>query len=231
MKSIRSFLRACAMLAVAGALAACAPPQARAEEAARALPPPSINAPASQRASETAILAGGCFWGLEGVFEHVRGVQRVRSGYAGGDLRRADYDAVSSGTTGNAESVEIVFDPRIISYGQILQIYFSVATDPTQLNRQGPDHGTQYRGNIFYNSAAQERVARAYIAQLEAARAFADPIVTRVDRLTRFVAAEDYHQDYLSRHPTQPYIVANDLPKIANLRLHFPSLYTATRAS
>lgn len=227
----RSIARACATLALAGSLVACAPPMASADQPAHALPAPAVDTAAGRQTMETAVLAGGCFWGLEGVFEHVRGVQRVRSGYAGGDLQRATYGAVSSGATGNAESVEVVFDPRVVSYGQLLQIYFAVATDPTQLNRQGPDHGTQYRGNIFTANATQERIARAYVAQLTNARAFADPIVTRIDPLTRFVAAEDYHQDYLSLHPTQPYIVVNDMPKVENLRRTFPDLYTATRSS
>lgn len=215
---------------LAFALGACAP-QAGADEPARAVPAPAVDITRSARTSETAVLAGGCFWGLEGVFEHVRGVRSVRSGYAGGDQRRVSYEEVSSGTTGNAESVEIVFDPRVISYGQILRLYFSVATDPTQLNRQGPDTGTQYRGNIFYANADQERVARAYVAQLQAAHAYASPIVTRIDPLQHFAPAEDYHQNYLSLHPTQPYIVMNDLPKVANLRRLFPDMYTPTRAS
>ncbi|WP_395645292.1 peptide-methionine (S)-S-oxide reductase MsrA [Terricaulis sp.] len=221
-----------APLALALVLGACSPPPlALAQEGAVLAPAPVVDMPRSSATSQVAVLAGGCFWGVEGVFEHVRGVTRVRSGYAGGDLRRANYDAVSSGTTGHAESVEITFDPRVISYGQILQIYFSVATDPTQLNRQGPDTGTQYRGNIFYADPQQERVARAYIAQLASARTYSAPIVTRVDRLVRFVPAEDYHQNYLELHPTQPYIVRNDLPKIANLRRLFPGRYTTERAA
>lgn len=224
--------RLLAPLALALALSACSPPPlAIAQEAAVLTPAPTVDVPRGAATSQTAVLAGGCFWGIEGVFEHVRGVTRARSGYAGGDLRRANYDAVTTGTTGNAETVEIVFDPRVISYGQILQIYFSVATDPTQLNRQGPDTGTQYRGHIFATDAQQERVARAYIAQLTAARTFPAPIVTRVDRLVRFVPAEDYHQDYLALHPTQPYIVRNDLPKIAALRRLFPGRYTTERAA
>lgn len=217
-------------LLLAFSLAPLLPASGWAEEAAR-VAPPEIDALATTQTSQTAVLAGGCFWGLEGVFEHVRGVTSVRSGYAGGDPEKANYKAVTTGATGHAESVEIVFDPRAISYGQILQVYFSVATDPTQLDRQGPDRGTQYRGNIFYAGADQERVARAYIAQLEAARVYSSPIVTRVDALARFYPAEGYHQDYLSRHPTQPYIVANDLPKIENLRKLFPDLYTPTRVN
>jgi peptide-methionine (S)-S-oxide reductase len=216
-------------LLLALSLAACAP-QAWSDEPARVVTAPAIDAAASTQTSQTAVLAGGCFWGLEGVFEHVRGVRSVRSGYAGG-ARSASYEEVSTGTTGHAESVEITYDPRVISYGQLLRIYFSVATDPTQLNRQGPDHGTQYRGNIFATDANQARVARAYIAQLNAAHAFSAPIVTRVDPLTRFYPAEDYHQNYLSLHPMQPYIVFNDAPKIENLRRLFPDRYTATRVS
>lgn len=186
--------------------------------------------PASRATSQTAVLAGGCFWGIEGVFEHVRGVRSVRSGYAGGDARRATYEEVSTGATGHAESVEVVFDPRVISYGEILRIYFSVATDPTQLNRQGPDSGTQYRGAIFFANADQERVARAYVTQLTAVHVFTQPIVTRIDPLTRFFAAEDYHQNYLWSHMQQPYIVRNDLPKIANLRRLFPDRYSTQRS-
>lgn len=217
-------------LVLALAMGACAP-AAWSDEPARVVPAPAVDVPASTQTSQTAVLAGGCFWGLEGVFEHVRGVRQVRSGYAGGDARRATYEEVSSGATGNAESVQIVFDPRVISYGRILQIYFSVATDPTQLNRQGPDYGTQYRGNIFFANADQERVARAYVAQLQNAHAFSAPIVTRIDPLRQFTAAEDYHQNYLSLHPTQPYIVNNDLPKVANLRRLFPTMYSNARAA
>lgn len=216
-------------LLCAAALTACAPSWA--EEAARALPAPTLDMPASHATSEIAVLAGGCFWGVEGVFEHVRGVTSVRSGYSGGNVDNPGYEMVSTGMTGHAESVEIVFDPRVISYGQILRLYFSVATDPTQLNFQGPDHGTQYRGDIFAANEAQERVARAYIAQLGAAHAFAQPIVTRVDRLTRFYPAEAYHQNFLERNPTYPYIVVNDLPKVANLHRLFPAMYRETTTS
>jgi peptide-methionine (S)-S-oxide reductase len=210
----------------AAALGACAPSWA--DEPARALPAPTVDMPASHATSETAVLAGGCFWGMEGVFEHVRGVTRVRSGYSGGQAVTAHYEIVSTGVTGHAESVEIVFDPRIISYGQILRLYFSVATDPTQLNRQGPDTGTQYRGDIFVANADQERVARAYIAQLTNAHTYAHPIVTRVDRLTQFYPAEAHHQDFLELNPDYPYIVYNDLPKLANLQRLFPSMYRTT---
>jgi peptide-methionine (S)-S-oxide reductase len=218
-----------ASAALAFSIAACAP--AWSDEPARVLPMPAVDMPASHDARQTAVVAGGCFWGVEGVFEHVRGVISARSGYAGGDVNRATYEEVSSGATGNAESVEITYDPRVISYGQILRIYFSVATDPTQLNRQGPDSGTQYRGNIFTANADQDRVARAYIAQLTAAHAFSRPIVTRVDALRHFVPAEAYHQNYLSLHPDQPYIVFNDLPKIRNLQRLYPNYYAQARVS
>jgi peptide-methionine (S)-S-oxide reductase len=215
-------------LVCAVALSACAEP-ALSDEPARAMPAPRTDV-AATRTTQTAVLAGGCFWGLEGVFEHVRGVQRVRSGYAGGDARRANYADVSGGQSGHAEAVEIVFDPRVVTYGEILRIYFSVATDPTQMNRQGPDVGTQYRGVIFFTNAEQERVARAYVAQLLEARVFERPIVTRIETLPRFFAAEAYHQDYLWAHTRQPYIVNNDLPKIANLRRLFPDRYSQRRS-
>jgi peptide-methionine (S)-S-oxide reductase len=215
-------------LACAMALAACAEP-ALSDEPARLMPAPNVDI-TRQTGTQTAVLAGGCFWGLEGVFEHVRGVTRVRSGYAGGEAQRTSYAEVSSGSTGHAESVEIRFNPRLISYGEILRIYFSVATDPTQLNRQGPDVGSQYRGVIFYADAEQERVARAYVAQLTQAHVFSQPIVTRIDPLTRFIPAEEYHQDYLWSHMRQPYIVRNDLPKIENLRRLFPERYAAHRS-
>lgn len=216
-------------LACAAVLAACAQP-ALSDEPARVMPAPTVDVPLGDGATQTAVLAGGCFWGMEGVFEHVRGVERVRSGYAGGDPRRANYADVTTGQTGHAEAVEIVFDPRAISYGELLRIYFSVATDPTQLNRQGPDVGAQYRGVIFFANAEQERIARAYVAQLTAARVFSQEIVTRIDPLTRFFPAENYHQDYLWSHMSQPYIVAHDLPKIANLRRLFPDRYSAQRS-
>ena len=171
------------------------------------------------------MLAGGCFWGVQGVYEHVRGVQRVLSGYAGGDAPTAQYESVSTGNTGHAESVKITFAPAQISYGQILQIAFSVVHDPTQLDRQGPDTGSQYRSAVFYADATQKRIAEAYIAQLNAAHAFARPIVTRVDALHGFYAAEDYHQDYLVHNPGSLYIAMNDLPKVANLKRLFPEVY------
>ena len=193
-------------------------------------PPVVIAAPAVDNAkaagpAQTAVLAGGCFWGVQGVFEHVRGVHKVVAGYAGGDRSTAQYGTVSSGSTGHAESVKITFDPAEISYGQILQIAFSVVHDPTELNRQGPDVGTQYRSAIFYADESQKRIAEAYIHQLEGSHAFVRPIVTRVDSLKGFYAAEDYHQDYLFHNPTSPYIAMYDLPKIENFKHLFPDLY------
>lgn len=209
--------------AAVAAVAIVLPAATCAEEAPRRLPPPLADE-GPREALETAVLAGGCFWGVEGVFQHVKGVRRVLSGYSGGDAPTS-YEAVGTGRTGHAESVEILFDPKAISYGTILQIFFSVAHDPTQLNRQGPDFGPQYRSNIFAGDAEQRKIAEAYIAQLTQAKAFGRPIVTRVDPLKKFYKAEDYHQDYLTKHPHQPYIVINDLPKIAALKKLFPELY------
>jgi peptide-methionine (S)-S-oxide reductase len=188
--------------------------------------PPVIDNPKVSGAPQTAVLAGGCFWGVQGVFEHVRGVKQVVSGYAGGEKSTAEYETVSSGTTGHAESVKITFDPAEISYGQILQIAFSVVHDPTQLNRQGPDTGTQYRSDIFYADETQKHIAEAYIRQLDEAHAYPRAIVTRVDPLKGFYPAEDYHQDYLFHHPTAPYIAYNDMPKVENFKQLFPELYT-----
>ena len=194
--------------------------------AAAPLPDPKIDAPlATAKGTQTAVFAGGCFWGVEAVFEHVKGVTQVVSGYSGGSADTAKYDEVSSGSTGHAESVRISYDPSRISYGQLLQVFFSVAHDPTELNRQGPDTGTQYRSAVFFGNDEQKRVAESYIAQLHAARAFPRPIVTQVTPLKAFYEAEAYHQDYLVGHPNQPYIVINDLPKIANLQRQFPALY------
>jgi peptide-methionine (S)-S-oxide reductase len=186
---------------------------------------PAVDNVKTAGAAQTAVLSGGCFWGVQGVFEHVRGVRNVVAGYAGGDRSTARYGSVSSGSTGHAESVKITFDPAEISYGQILQIAFSVVHDPTELNRQGPDVGTQYRSSIFYADETQKRIAETYIRQLDASHAFARPIVTRVDPLKGFYAAEDYHQDYLIHNPTSPYIAIYDLPKIENFKRLFPELY------
>jgi peptide-methionine (S)-S-oxide reductase len=195
-------------------------------ESAQAIPPPVIDEPATTT-SEVAVLAGGCFWGVQGVFQHVNGVTSAVSGYAGGDGNTAHYETVGSGVTGHAESVRISFDPQRISYGHILQIYFSVAHDPTELNRQGPDSGTQYRSTIFPDSPSQAEVAKAYIAQLDKAHAFGGAIVTTIEPGRQFYPAEDYHQDFLSRHPNNLYIVFNDLPKIRNLQRRFPEDYRA----
>ena len=194
-------------------------------EEARAVPPPAVDEQAGARTSEVAVLAGGCFWGVQGVFQHVAGVTNAVSGYTGGDKATAHYDMTSSGTTGHAESVQITYDPRKITYGRILQVYFSVAHDPTELNRQGPDEGTQYRSAIFPMNDEQARVAKAYIAQLGGAHAFQAPIVTKIEAGKTFYRAEDYHQDFLAKNPGYPYIVYNDLPKVANLKRLFPALY------
>jgi peptide-methionine (S)-S-oxide reductase len=188
--------------------------------------PPALDNPKEPGTSQTAVIAGGCFWGVQGVFEHVRGVQRVVAGYAGGDRSTAHYETVSTGTTGHAESVKITFDPAVVSYGQILQVAFSVVYDPTQLNRQGHDVGTQYRSAIFYTDDTQRQIAEAYISQLDKSHAFSRPIVTRVDPLKGFFPAEDYHQDYLIHNPYAPYIAINDIPKIENLKRTFAELYS-----
>src|SRR5262245_61610532 len=189
------------------------------------IPPPSLDKPKAQGPVETAVIAGGCFWGVQGVYQHVRGVQSVLSGYSGGSKATANYDRVSRGDTGHAEAVEIRFDPKDVSYGEILQIYFSVVHDPTQLNRQGPDVGPQYRSNIFFADDAQRKIAEAYIAQLQQGKVFSRAIVTRVDPLSAFYAAEAYHQDFLIKNPRYPYIVIHDLPKIETLKRVFPDRY------
>jgi peptide-methionine (S)-S-oxide reductase len=192
------------------------------------IPNPVLDAPlASVKAEQTAVLAGGCFWGVDAVFKHVKGVIKVTSGYSGGSADTAQYETVSTGETGHAESVRIVYDPSKISYGQLLKVFFSVAHDPTELNRQGPDTGTQYRSAIFYGNEEQKRIAEAYIDQLNKARAFAAAIVTKVSPLKSFYEAESYHQDYLAHHPDELYIIVNDLPKVENLRKQLPELYKA----
>jgi peptide-methionine (S)-S-oxide reductase len=191
----------------------------------RLIPAPAIDEPASQATNEMAVLSGGCFWGVQGVFQHVKGVTNAVSGYAGGDKSTAEYEKVSGGETGHAESVRISYNPQQISYGKILQIYFSVAHDPTELNRQGPDSGTQYRSAIFALNADQGRVAKAYIAQLNQAHVFGAAIVTRVEPDHTFYHAEAYHQDFLNQNPDNPYIVINDLPKIEQLKQLFPNFY------
>ncbi len=205
-------------------LSACAPAFS-AEQAVR-VPAPAIDAPASAP-SETAVFAGGCFWGVQGVFQHVKGVRSAVSGYTGGTQRTAEYETVSGGATGHAEAVRVTFDPRVVSYGTLLRIYFSVVADPTQLNAQGPDSGTQYRSALFPTSDAQRRVAAAYIAQLGKAGIWQRPIVTRLERAQGFYPAEAYHQDYLTLNPRAPYIVANDLPKVAALKAFFPAQFRA----
>ncbi|WP_298255745.1 peptide-methionine (S)-S-oxide reductase MsrA [Bradyrhizobium sp.] len=208
------------------AISAIAVTPSLAAEDAVVIPPPAVDV---QNASgiQTAVLAGGCFWGVQGVFQHTKGIVSAVSGYSGGKKTTADYRMVSTGTTGHAESVEVKFDPKKISYGKVLQIFFSVAHDPTQLNRQGPDTGTQYRSAIFTTSDEQKNVADAYIAQLNAAGVYKKPIVTKVGPLQGFFAAEAYHQDYLTLHPTQPYIAYNDIPKVENLKKIFAENYSA----
>jgi peptide-methionine (S)-S-oxide reductase len=208
------------LLGAVSAVTACA----TAEEAVT-IPAPTLDNPKASGALQTIVLSGGCFWGVQGVYEHMNGVRRALSGYAGGQGHTAHYEVVSGGDTGHAESVQITFDPKEVSVGEILQVFFSVAHDPTQLNRQGPDSGSQYRSAIFYADAQQEKIARAYIAQLDQAKVFRKPIVTRVDPLKGFFPAEDYHQDYLLRNPREPYIVFNDLPKIKNFQRLLPTLY------
>jgi len=181
----------------------------------------------ADKRTATAVFAGGCFWGIEAVFKHVKGVTSAVSGYAGGSAKTAHYEIVGTGLTGHAESVEVTYDPSQISYGQLLRVFFSVAHDPTQLNRQGPDVGTQYRSVIFYADPDQKRIAQAYIDQLSSAKVFAQPIVTQLTPLNAFYRAEDYHQDYLARHPESMYIVINDLPKLNHLRQEFPQFYVS----
>ncbi len=212
-------------LSVAALLAFAATITAGAAEKPQALPLPATDEPDSGASSEVAVLAGGCFWGVQGVFQHVKGVTNAVSGYAGGEAKTASYETVSGGRTGHAESVRVTFDPKQISYGRILQVYFSVAHDPTQLDRQGPDFGMQYRSAIFPVSEAQASVAKAYIAQLDQEHVFSKPIVTKIEMGKSFYPAEGYHQDFLVNHPNYPYIVFNDLPKIENLKALLPSLY------
>jgi peptide-methionine (S)-S-oxide reductase len=191
------------------------------------IPSPAMDAAlATTKGEQTTVVAGGCFWGIQAVFQHVKGVISATSGYSGGAAKTAEYELVSNGDTGHAESVKITYDPSQITYGQLLRVFFSVAHDPTQLNRQGPDTGTQYRSSIFYASDEQKRIAEAYIAQLDKAKVFPRVIVTQVVPLKAFYPAEDYHQDYAAHHPDNPYIVYNDAPKVANLRQQFPDLYT-----
>jgi peptide-methionine (S)-S-oxide reductase len=194
---------------------------------AAAVPEPVLDAPrTSASGQQTAVISGGCFWGVQAVFQHVKGVISATSGYSGGTAKTAGYETVSTGETGHAESVQIVFDPSQITYGELLRVFFSVAHDPTQLNRQGPDEGTQYRSSIFYANDEQKRIAEAYIAQLDKAKVFPRPIVTKVVPLQGFYPAEAYHQNYATLHPNQPYIMFNDAPKVEHLKQEFPNLYT-----
>jgi peptide-methionine (S)-S-oxide reductase len=218
-KVARAALGLLISLALAGPLAAA--------EAPVAIPAPAYDLPKATGPLQTAVLSGGCFWGVQGVFEHLIGVQQALSGYSGGVKSTASYEVVSGGNTGHAESVQITYDPAKVTYGQILQVYFSVAHNPTELNRQGPDVGTQYRSNIFYANDAQKKVAQSYIAQLSKTGVFGAPIVTQVTPLQGFYPAEGYHQDYLLLNPTAPYIVYNDLPKIRNFQKLLPVLYQA----
>ena len=211
------------LLAFAGTLAIAG------ERGAVVLPNPTVDESLSAKSTqETAVFAGGCFWGVQAVFQHVKGVLSATSGYSGGPSMAAEYEVVSTGTTGHAESVKVVYDPAKITYGQLLKVFFSVAHDPTELNRQGPDTGTQYRSVIFYNSDQQKHIAQAYIAQLDQAKVFPHAIVTQVAPLKGFYPAEAYHQNYATLHPDNPYIRYNDLPKVANLQQQFPNLYRAS---
>ncbi|MDR6599324.1 peptide-methionine (S)-S-oxide reductase [Achromobacter deleyi] len=217
------FRKHCAALAAAFGLLAAGAAQAR--ESAFIIPPPAVDPSKDPALQEKAVIAGGCFWGVQAVFQHVKGVTNAVSGYAGGKAGMANYDAVSSGRTGHAEAVEITYDPKQISYGQLLQIYFSVAHDPTQLNRQGPDSGTQYRSTVFPSDDSQRKVAEAYIAQLNQTGVYPKTLATTVEPLQAFYPAEGYHQDYLVRHPYSMYIMVNDIPKVENLAKTFPDRY------
>jgi len=197
----------------------------RTSEPAPSIPGPALDSLKGSGTLQTAVFAGGCFWGTQGVFEHVKGVRQVLAGYSGGAKATTKYGMVGMGTTGHAESIQITFDPRVVSYGELLQVFFSVAHDPTELNRQGPDEGTQYRSAIFYGDATQQNIALAYVAQLEKAHVFAGRIVTQIDALKGFYPADNYHQDFLVRNPTYPYIAYNDLPKIASLKRKLPDMY------
>ena len=215
-----------AATALVGAAVALHWPASAGAEEARIVPPPKVDLTTPAK-SETVVLAGGCFWGVQGVFQHVKGVSSAVSGYAGGERQTAEYETVSTGTTGHAESVQVTFDPSQVSFGKLLQIYFSVVHDPTELNYQGPDHGTQYRSEIFAQTAEQERVAKAYIAQLNGAHAFDAAIVTKVETGKSFFPAEAYHQDFLTRNPTYPYIAINDIPKVEALKTLYSEAYRA----
>src|SRR5262245_26966880 len=221
-QSRRRWMVLVGLVAVSAGAGISQPAAMLAAESAVIIPAPAADNPKAAGPVQTAVLAGGCFWGVQGVYQHVRGVQQAVSGYSGGTKATADYETVSRGVTDHAESVEVRFDPGVISYGEILQIYFSVAHDPTQRDRQGPDTGRQYRSNIFFVDDSQKRIAEAYIAQLEKTKADGRPIVTRVDPLSAFYPAEAYHHDFMIKNPRHPYIVINDLPKVENLKKVFP---------
>lgn len=208
------------------ALLACS--TAAAADASIALPDAAADAPALTAGTQTAVFAGGCFWGVDAVFRHVKGVTRVVSGYAGGAASTARYEDVGSGRTGHAEAVEVTYDPAVVSYGTLLKVFFTVAHDPTELNRQGPDAGTQYRSSVFFANDAQRTAAAAYIAELTKAAVYRRPIVTTLEPMKAFYAAEEYHQNYLALHPTQAYIVINDMPKLELLKRRLPELYTGS---
>ncbi|APV38954.1 peptide-methionine (S)-S-oxide reductase [Pseudomonas frederiksbergensis] len=224
MKTLFTWRRTLLGLVAAGVIGQCLAFSFGAAQDSVIIPPPTLDE-TTQADSERAVFAGGCFWGVQGVFQHVKGVKKAVSGYAGGAASTAQYERVSGGDTGHAESVEVTFDHRQVSYGTLLQIYFSVAHNPTELNRQGPDRGTQYRSALFPENSEQQRVAQAYIAQLDAARSFDKPIVTTLETYNGFYPAEEEHQDFLTEHPTYPYIVINDLPKVAQLKKLYPDRY------
>jgi peptide-methionine (S)-S-oxide reductase len=225
-RSLPSFLAVLAVISIALVLFAAKLTNGASRSTDGPVIAPSLDARVTGGAAEdTAVFAGGCFWGVEAVYDHVKGVKRAISGYAGGDVANPSYEQVSTGDTGHAESVEVIYDPSQVTYGKLLQIFFSVAHDPTQLNRQGPDHGTQYRSAIFYRNAQQQQVAESYIKQLAAAKTFSRPIVTQVASLRGFYQAEEYHQHYLAQHPDQLYIVINDQPKIVALKKQFADVY------
>ena len=223
----RSIKSAAIVIAAALAVVVAAAAWSRAGKGVDLPNPKADESRASAKGAETVVLAGGCFWGIQAVFEHVKGVTRATAGYSGGTVKNPGYEDVSSGTTGHAESVEVVYDPSQITFGQLLKVFFSVAHDPTELNRQGPDFGTQYRSAIFFTTPEQQRIAKAYVDQLTQAKSFSDPIVTQIQPMSGFYRAEDYHQDFAVHHPDYPYIVVNDLPKVANLKREFPDLYVS----
>lgn len=224
-----NYLKFLLILSVGAAATGCGVVESSSKSATPAAPTPpakvSVGSAPTANNAQTAVFAGGCFWGVEAVFEHVKGVSRVTSGYSGGDAKKADYDSVSGGDTGHAEAVEVTFDPSKVSYEQLLKVFFAVAHDPTEINRQGPDSGTQYRSAIFYVGDEQKQAAQNFVNKLNADKSFAAPIATQIVPLEKFYQAEEYHQDYLVRHPNQPYIVLNDQPKVDRLQKQFPDLY------